>query len=287
MSKAKIIKKPTKAAADKASAIIIRECMEANQVLPPEKAVKSAAVTPEQGKADTLAMDGIGRTELGEHMDEACAAGILTAQYWKACNGTVEMIRFGAMLMQVETGISRVRIRGENGQFDGQDSGLKTWLENHCPEVNYQTAMRFKNLAADVKRHCKIPDTLPMDKVLPAANGWVPVAERRKWVSKDRVSELQKMVFELVEGKSARQLSFELRLFDEKAKGGARDGAGRPKLEASAETRAGAAWGLIGREIDRATAWRFERFLPEAMVREALSTVDLLRDALKARLNEF
>ena len=44
---------------------------------------------------------------------------------------------------------------------------------------------------------------------------------------------------------------------------------------------------MIGGKIDLATGWKFSRFLPAAIAREALSTVTTLQSALKARLNEL
>ena len=113
------------------------------------------------------------------------------------------------------------------------------------------------------------------------------MARREKWTPKNRVEQLQRDIYLLIEGKSARQLTFELKLADPKPNGGKREGAGRPAAQPDSVTAAGAAWAVIGREIDRATAWHFERFLPEAMTREALATVGILRDALKARLAEI
>ncbi len=68
--------------------------------------------------------------------------------------------------------------------------------------------------------------------------------------------------------------------------GGARPGAGRPRQDLPAEKLAGAAWGDLGPRIDKAMAWKFTRYLPPAMAREALDTITLLREALTERLAE-
>jgi len=147
-----------------------REMMQADQVLPPEAA---APYAPEA----------------------------VTAQYWRAISGALEMVRFGAMLLEIETGVSRVRLRCENGQLAGQESGLKAWLADNCPDVNYKTAMRFKALAEGVRRYCNVPAKVPLALAMPGADG-EPVGRDAK------LAKLQRSVWALCEGRSARQLQF-------------------------------------------------------------------------------
>lgn len=254
--------------------IVVRECMEANAVLPPE-----AEAAPAPG-AMALAMPGIGCTELGANMDSACAGRILAEQYRRAMDGLRECIRFGAMLAELENSINRSLSRQTTGMIDGREGGIKEWLTANCPEVDYGWALKYKRLAEGVQACCSLPASVPLSAAL--ASGAPP-----EGAGAGRLAKARREVSEFLAGKTARQLEFAFGLRPAPANGGAREGAGRPRLEPSAETRAAAAWGLLGREIDRATAWHFERFLPEANCREALSTVDLLRDALKARLAEF
>ena len=71
-------------------------------------------------------------------------AGALTTQYQAVVAATGQMLReavkFGAMLMELETIVGKAQGR------DGE--GIKGWLAEHCPEINYNTAKVYKNLAA-------------------------------------------------------------------------------------------------------------------------------------------
>ena len=51
-----------------------------------------------------------------------------------------ERIKFGAMLALWE------RFLGE-GRGKGQSTGLKGWLKEHCPEIGYKTAIKYKSFA--------------------------------------------------------------------------------------------------------------------------------------------
>ena len=74
-------------------------------------------------------------------------AGALTTQYKTVVAATGQMLReavkFGAMLMELETIVGKAQ-HGPNGAGDG----IKGWLAEHCPEINYSTAIVYKNLAA-------------------------------------------------------------------------------------------------------------------------------------------
>ena len=210
----------------------------------------------------------------------------VTGQYRRAIAGTLEMLRFGAMLAEIDHDLSRTTRKGCIQEGDT----LKAWLVEYCPSVNYKTAMRFKRLAEGMKREFKIPSKMRLTDALPEADGsvngtiWSGVAE----ASRERVIEVRAEIWEFVNGKSARQLMFDFGLAAErKPTGGSREGSGRPTVKnVTAQTRAGAAWAKIGHEIDLAQAWKFTRFLPIGIAREALDTVTLLRDLLKERLEE-
>ena len=51
-----------------------------------------------------------------------------------------ERIKFGAMLALWE------RFLGE-GRGKGESTGLKGWLKEHCPEIGYRTALKYKDFA--------------------------------------------------------------------------------------------------------------------------------------------
>ena len=74
-------------------------------------------------------------------------AGALTTQYQAVVAATGQMLReavkFGAMLMELETIVGK-----SHGGRDTDGDGIKGWLAEHCPEINYNTAKVYKNLAA-------------------------------------------------------------------------------------------------------------------------------------------
>lgn len=74
-------------------------------------------------------------------------AGALTTQYKTVVAATGQMLReavkFGAMLMELETIVGK-----SHAGRDSEGDGIKGWLAEHCPEINYSTAIVYKNLAA-------------------------------------------------------------------------------------------------------------------------------------------
>ena len=88
----------------------------------------------------------------------------LTTQYRKAVNGLYEAYRFGQMLAQVKARLEQftgdatcgtARELTQTGANGGTlaapgwnaGTGLKAWLAEHCPEINYSTARRFLQVA--------------------------------------------------------------------------------------------------------------------------------------------
>jgi len=81
---------------------------------------------------------------------ESTIAESLSQQYDFLINATHEIVRrtlhFGAALAQAELELGRRGLL--NNRKGGQ--GMQGWLAQHCPNVNYKTAMRWKSLAANV-----------------------------------------------------------------------------------------------------------------------------------------
>ncbi len=249
----------------------------AAQSAPAEDAARAAGGTP----AVVLKCDGA-CVALDEHADPQAMRVILGDGWRRAQGGLAEILRFGAMLLAVGEWLDKLENLQQRLSSSGHGgdrrsgTGLKAWLETNCPEINYKTAHGYLSAAAGLRREARLAADVP----LLALMGEDPVPDAR-------AERLRRRVQRVIEGSTLGLLKEAARGPEPGAKGGAREGAGRPRLEPSAETRAGAAWGLIGREIDRADGWGFAAFLPEAMAREALHTVTRLRDALKARVAEF
>ena len=71
----------------------------------------------------------------------------LTTQYRAVVAATGQMLReavkFGAMLMELETILGK-----SQGGYNSEGEGIKGWLAENCPEINYSTAVNYKALAA-------------------------------------------------------------------------------------------------------------------------------------------
>ena len=72
----------------------------------------------------------------------------LTTQYRKAVNGLYEAYLFGQMLLAVQKRLSLSLTRETKGEWHAPaGSGIKGWLAQHCPDINYKTALRFLSVA--------------------------------------------------------------------------------------------------------------------------------------------
>lgn len=82
-------------------------------------------------------------------LDEASVAKRLSASYREVGENQVKfvesMVRFGTELVEW------ARYLGE-GRGSGESEGLKTWLADNCPDINYKTAMGYKRMAAEAIR---------------------------------------------------------------------------------------------------------------------------------------
>lgn len=140
----------------------------------------------------------------------------VTAQYRRAIAGTLEMLRFGAMLVEVDQDLKRETSKGciQTGE------SLKAWLEKECPDVNYKTAMRFKGLAEGLQREFNIPAKVRLTAALPEADGTTSAPDDVPESKRKKVVDVQSEIWEFVQGKSARQLLFDFGMSERKATGG-------------------------------------------------------------------
>lgn len=167
---------------------------------------------------------------------EAEAAEAVRRGWRRAQAGLVEVLRFGAMLIEVKKWIENGAI--ENGATDGADgadgatrslaeervqnpghgwnkgTGLKAWLEAHCPEVNYKTAYGYLVAAEGLRVAARIAADVP----LLAMMGEDPVPEARAEQARQRV-------FKAIAGGSLALMREAGRVADPGRRGGAREGA--------------------------------------------------------------
>lgn len=148
-------------------------------------------------------------------VDFEAAPAALSAQYARASAATREILLFGAMLLAVKRALP-------THVFDTATTpSLKSWLAENCPEIPYNTARAYMNLAAGLVATLElatVQDALPA--LLSAPEGTLP----------DALAGERQRIDEALSGKSARQLEFDfgIRSAAPKTHGGARAGAGRP-----------------------------------------------------------
>ena len=163
--------------------------------------------------SEVFAAEAEGRAPLAPSPEDIAT---LTTQYRKAVNGLYEAYLFGQMLLAVQKRLSLSLTRETKGEWHAPaGSGIKGWLAQHCPEINYKTALRF--LAVAEKTHAALAAG---DPAAPGAWGEAPCASAGVEGAAQAPSEATVRAF--LEGKSQRAV---LRA------GGARAGAGRPRKD--------------------------------------------------------
>ena len=117
--------------------------------------VVGAAPAPAPAAPETFAVTMKHRTV------QLPAAQALSFQFSKVSKAagaaTREMVVFGAMLEQVDDGLTRNRHNP-----DGTGVSLKSWLEQNCPEINYNTAKSYQRAAEGVRVLAKMADDVPL-----------------------------------------------------------------------------------------------------------------------------
>jgi len=233
--------------------IIIRECVKADAVLPPE------AATP-------------------------YAPDAVTAQYKRAVAGALEMVRFGAMLLEVEAVLTCEKTSLSRNDPSGEGPSLMSWLEQHCPDVNYKTAMRFKALAEGVQRSCNVPAKVPLSLAMPKDDGTFNIPDESP-IPFQKLKRLQQEVWALVEGKSARQLQFAFAAAEAAPKGGDRRSDKKLTEEEKHEAMvkaANAVWNTgVEALVDNVKRIKSHMMLTGDTVGKLLTKLGIVTDALK------
>ena len=188
-----------------------------------------------------------------------------------------ERVKFGAMLICWE------QFLGE-GRGKGECEGLKGWLEKHCPDIGYVTAMGYKDCA---KRAVAMlgGGAVAMAALLDQTEVTAPnaetvtvdaeVLERRDELFADATSrrKLEQRYFEFAYGKGGK--------------------AGRPKAEAVAlpklkkSEEAAAIWAGVMRVLDKSAVMDAVPLLDEKATRVCKERLGDLYEALKRHLEEF
>ena len=119
----------------------------------------------------------------------------VSSAWLAAVDGLRSIIAFGAILVATETVLTREN--GAKKTDPGYGGGLQAWLTEHCPDVNYKTAMRFKRLAEAAIESCSmVVEAGEAARLLGTSTHVEEIEDQRKLEALE----------EVIEGKSQRDL---------------------------------------------------------------------------------
>ena len=212
---------------------------------------------------------------------ERDAAYRLSRQYakvngsWK--NALEQTVRFGAMLKEWGDFLGE----GRGGAGGSSPGGLQTWLANHCPEINYKTAMGYKLLAEKTVRMLgggapAVAALIGRDTVTDPDGNEVPidaeVVEKKEEIFRaaDSRRKLEQMYFDFTEAPA-------------RPKGRAKGSKNVPKTDAE---RADAFWKLNAATLSAPWALKSIPLVEWRVANFALTALQPLVTALKRRVSE-
>jgi len=96
----------------------------------------------------------------------------LLAQYDKARGrGPVEeKLRLGSMMLDIEAAVDSSLVRDPSGEIVGRKSGVRGWLDEHCPALSrhYASLMGYRRLADEFRKVHGLRDPHPAARLLEA-----------------------------------------------------------------------------------------------------------------------
>ena len=120
------------------------------------------------------------------------AAETFTRLYMEAVAGTRAHLVFGAAYEWLGAVVAS---RDERKEFQ-KGEGLKGWIEENCPKVNYKTAHKWYTLAKGIEKELGVPKSTSLYRLLTSpANELTPKEQK-----------IRREIDDAIEGKSARQL---------------------------------------------------------------------------------
>jgi len=238
------------------------------EVLPPEKSLPEVQV---------------------DHSPES-----VISQWRRANAGLLEIVRFGAMLVEIDTCLKRQTTSKSKHDPSGEGPSIKKWLEIHCPDINYHTAIGYKLVAEQMRDKYKIPAKLPLTLALPKPDGtieaYVPDTIN---IEKSKVEKYQREFYGMCEGKSMYQLTLDLGIREPKPRGGDRK-SGKDKTKLTKEQQlelqikaAGEYWNnTLNDMCFHVNKTKSHKLLNEAELTQALTRLRVVADALKDALKK-
>jgi hypothetical protein len=236
--------------------VVVRECVDNAQVLPPAGKMPPVAGLP-------------------------ITPAALIEQYGKTRVATLEILRFGAMLCDLDEALEKAIDKAPQGRRG--DESLKGWLETHCPEIKYGTAMGYKALADDMRDYCKIPAKVSLSLAIPNADG-TPFLPESAPIALPKLEKIQTAVWNMIDGKSTRQVRIGMGEAEGKPKGGARE---KEKLteeqKRERQLAAAKAWwtDAVSEMADQVSCVKSHALLEQSTLDAVFRRVGFIRDALK------
>ena len=112
-----------------------------------------AAIAYPIALAQVLIERGIERANMRDMTQKMTAAGLptpaqITARFKTKRRKTLtQALEIGAMLLAITPTLDARRRHAADGRMGGRSGGLKAWLTQYCPTVNYSSASRYRKLA--------------------------------------------------------------------------------------------------------------------------------------------
>lgn len=91
--------------------------------------------------------------------DDVRKAWLVANESWRG------IVRFGALMHDLECYVNNRLEFGEDGQICGRNEGLKGWLERNAIELapRYKTIMRYKSIAKRCRQYLGLQDPQALD----------------------------------------------------------------------------------------------------------------------------
>lgn len=117
-----------------------------------------------------------------DNLDDAIGSRVVRG--WRAaCAGLRSIVEFGALLIEVETWLKK---RGGGSYNMHAGVGLKAWLSEHAPEVEYHTAMGYKYAASGLLALADKAKDRPLLELM----GEAPLTTEEEKAAREQVREI-------------------------------------------------------------------------------------------------
>ena len=222
---------------------------------------------------------------------------VLTGQYAKveSAKGAFvrEAVRFGAMMMEVESNVlprQNINSQRQKGCTSG-GQGLEAWLSANCPAINYKTAMSYKSMA--VKFSAMLGGGDVAVAALVENSGGKTAKDEVIDVPAEIVEKREALFDEVDSRRKLEQAYFEFMALENPGYGATGGKAGRPKAEKvdlpklKKSEEAAAIWAGVMRLLDKSAVKDAIPLLDAKATEVCLDRVGELYRALKEHSKEF